>query len=435
MRRRRRPPPHPPVATRKRIPLDRRDIPQRRSRRLFPHPPMATRTRMPLGSTAHTTIRLCTGPRQSMGILPPRLISNKNAPVASSYPFILRASPEKNAQCPHVPPLRDGWIYEQVSFIPFLVFSSISTHQQTHSTMDPAPLLPSGSKRKIESPPTPPTPPTPPPDSDLAPFPLLDLPADVVHLILHRVRVEDRIWLAMTCSSLYNSFKISPSLLTPYCNLYTGPRSFASPLPRLQYAIASSPTLSPRLFEAALSHALSVQDFPSADRILPLSYYIRWRSSFIIIAAEDGNLPAIQWLLRRNFDWDILVPYVAAKAGHLHIIQWLHDRGYPLDYWAREGAATGGHLHVLQWLHEKDYPLTKETLNNAAAEGQLHILQWLHENGFPLTEETFHGAACEGHLHILQWLYEQECPWDRQYILQCFDVPDHIKAWVSSLPD
>ena len=304
---------------------------------------------------------------------------------------------------------------------------------------------------------------------EMTPFPLLDLPADILHIVLTFVRKEDRIWLARTCVSLYNSFMETPFLLQRRSRedksmvFYTGVRSFATPIGRLQHVLESQPEMSVNMVQKAFVLALKQLDFQCAERLFLYNRHIFVDGrSYMMYAVGDGNLRAVEWLHRKGFEWDISACASAAKGGHLEVLKCARENGCPWDQWtcanaARWGhldvlryaiengcpwnewtcadAAGGGHLEVLKYARENGCPWDMSTCRFAAREGHLDVLKYARENGCPWDEDTCSYAARGGHLDVLKYARENGCPWDREGILHDEDVPDFIKEWVWSQGD
>lgn len=249
--------------------------------------------------------------------------------------------------------------------------------------------------------------------SDSPAFPLFDLSPELVCEILKRVREEDRIWLAMTCRLLYNTFTSFPRLLAP--RLYTGVRSFATPFPRLKIVLQSKSHLKNIILDNALLCALQQQDFKCAQEIFVNARNdISRDHTFFRQAAKHGNISSLEWLRLKKFRWNDQTISAAVAHGHLHVIQWLRaqDPPCPWSYWCCTVAASSGQLDILEWLRAQEPPC-------------------------PLDPEICYSVARTEHIHILQWIriHEPSSFWDRRRILRDLNVSEQIKEWVRSHPD
>ncbi|RLN95848.1 hypothetical protein BBJ28_00020424 [Nothophytophthora sp. Chile5] len=170
-------------------------------------------------------------------------------------------------------------------------------------------------------------------------------------------------------------------------------------------------------------------------------------------AAEDGNLPVVEWI-QPQFSADSSIGLfanvarwftgsavpssagsamnVAAINGHLEVLQFLHSVDDPVKPrghkrvrgngsskskrdgrkpWstqtAMDGAAANGHLEVVQWLHvHRSEGCTTVAMNKAAAGGHLPVVQWLHANRSEgCTTLAMDDAAANGHIEVAQWLH------------------------------
>lgn len=131
------------------------------------------------------------------------------------------------------------------------------------------------------------------------------------------------------------------------------------------------------------------------------------------LAASQGNIPVLQWLIQQGCELDDSIYVAAAYNGQLEVLKWLDQQGYKIfkeDLCAF--AARGGHFEVLKWLRSKDCPWSTQTCAKAASGGHLKILKWLRKHGCPWDVSATYFAAKNGHLEILNWLSQEDCPWN-----------------------
>lgn len=145
------------------------------------------------------------------------------------------------------------------------------------------------------------------------------------------------------------------------------------------------------------------------------------------LAAEIGDLEAVQWLISHGLDpkaitkysYDHTVVDYAGRRGHLQIIRWLftYDNqlietlGSRALYWS----AKYGDRECLEWLFSvgtrfvSDRP-GKTPFLAIIEYGDLGLVQWLFER-YQSTENlimAFERAVKHGHLNVAQWLIEQD---------------------------
>jgi hypothetical protein len=75
-----------------------------------------------------------------------------------------------------------------------------------------------------------------------------------------------------------------------------------------------------------------------------------------LIAAENGHLEILTWLINQGYRYDSSVPQAAACHGHLPIIQYLRSIGCPWDGRTPATAAYYGHYDILKWCIENHCP-------------------------------------------------------------------------------
>lgn len=151
-------------------------------------------------------------------------------------------------------------------------------------------------------------------------------------------------------------------------------------------------------------------------------------TSFLNQAANDGNLPVVEWLCdTHKFVWNSCdAAENAAFNGHIHLLEWaFKDKENDLSG-IYNCAALNGQIDVLKWGLENNITIGEESdendiscVCNAAAEGgQKDTLDWLRKNNFKWDTFTTAGAARGGHLELLQWLRAEGCPWSPNVYVQ-----------------
>ncbi|AGO83020.2 Ankyrin repeat domain containing protein [Pandoravirus dulcis] len=133
--------------------------------------------------------------------------------------------------------------------------------------------------------------------------------------------------------------------------------------------------------------------------------------SLVDVAARNGHLQAVAWLVRvasvvatsRAMD-------LAAARGHGHVVRWLHqhvgDHGCTTA--AMDLAAINGHLDIVVFLHEnRTEGCTTAAMDGAAAAGRADVVVFLHERRREgCTVDAVGSAAAGGHTDVVRFLCE-----------------------------
>lgn len=150
-------------------------------------------------------------------------------------------------------------------------------------------------------------------------------------------------------------------------------------------------------------------------------------------AAKSGQIEVLQWA--KDVIDEVVIDEelfaFAAAFGHLELLQWLKSIGCPCDTNACMAATAGGFWEVLKWLRANGCPWDEMTCLAASGEssvfvqlgwqffkfkgtpgGSFAVLEWAQANGCPWDEWTFAGAASCGDLNLMKWLKAKGCPWD-----------------------
>ena len=143
-----------------------------------------------------------------------------------------------------------------------------------------------------------------------------------------------------------------------------------------------------------------------------------WSENTSAAIASTGRLDILLWAIKSgclvNFNdcvWE------CARGGHIEMFRWFMTTAanFPGASWmnyACSAAASGGYLELLQFARECGCSWDESTCAAAATYGHLELLQWAWDNGCPWDASTCEAAARCGHLELLQWARSKGCPWD-----------------------
>jgi len=155
-------------------------------------------------------------------------------------------------------------------------------------------------------------------------------------------------------------------------------------------------------------------------------------------AASGGSLEIIQWLVQHGFSFDDVDEWVircAAREGHLHVIKFFIENGFSINNiggGVSHEAAYGGHLYVLKWLHENNRSFDEITFARAAIRGNIDNLQWLLDNNCSWDKKCYRyaGILSNNQLEVLEWLKEKGCPRGDNVLHGMGCVESEVKDWL-----
>ena len=154
-----------------------------------------------------------------------------------------------------------------------------------------------------------------------------------------------------------------------------------------------------------------------------------WRAEIAYIAARDGDLKLLQWLVQHGCPvvrdpeeheesrTAIDLASSAVQGCNLAMIKWLGtEHSINFDEHDLTLAAGWSTLEVMQHLLSQGCTLTAGTCAAAAYSESTHILEWLHSEGLlMLSPQLCNNAVKKERLDIrnLKWLREKaQCPWE-----------------------
>mmetsp|Transcript_1534 Transcript_1534/g.5297 ORF Transcript_1534/g.5297 Transcript_1534/m.5297 type:complete len:245 (-) Transcript_1534:308-1042(-) len=123
---------------------------------------------------------------------------------------------------------------------------------------------------------------------------------------------------------------------------------------------------------------------------------------------------------------------IAAEVGNLDALQLAIAQGCTLDSRTCASAAKGGSLECLRWARQQGCEWNEETCQQAAAHGHLHVVTYAHEYGCRWDESTCAAAAGGGHLLVLKYARENGCPWVYEEACEAAEKNDQytVLAWI-----
>ncbi len=136
----------------------------------------------------------------------------------------------------------------------------------------------------------------------------------------------------------------------------------------------------------------------------------------VIIAAKQGNLPMIKYLLDKNTFIDFYARaafYEACENGHLDITRYLVEKCPSIEkefIRAVRGASRNGHLAIVKYLVDQGACVKDDfdrVFIDVAEKGHLEMIKYLVEQGV-YTSDTYNRAvriaADNGHLPVVKYL-------------------------------
>ncbi|KAL3659507.1 hypothetical protein V7S43_015498 [Phytophthora oleae] len=153
------------------------------------------------------------------------------------------------------------------------------------------------------------------------------------------------------------------------------------------------------------------------------AFYRRWLFNAATgMAAANGDLESLQWLMESYLPGEFLTKAVVAAAtnGHLSILQWLFEGHHDRGYWGNMemcGALTHGHTEVVEWLREHTVPRAEcmvGVMDAAVSAGYLSVVKRRHEEYNVSMRSAISNAMDNQQWEISQWILEHRelvMPW------------------------
>jgi len=149
----------------------------------------------------------------------------------------------------------------------------------------------------------------------------IDIPYDVLVLVVDRVKREDLAWVRGVCRGLRQVVDRKCKIL----GLVGLPRK--------------------SLWGSACG----------VGRMREAIEFTRWKPHACYMAAIRGCLEVVQMVVEAGAFWGVGVCANAACAGHLHVLKWLRENGCPWDRRVCEFAKRFGQPQILEWVHDRPY--------------------------------------------------------------------------------
>ena len=133
-----------------------------------------------------------------------------------------------------------------------------------------------------------------------------------------------------------------------------------------------------------------------------------------IIRYNDLNL--FEWMKRNSFPllYEAKYLHLAAYNGKLKTLQWLVENGSILDSHVSYSASLGNYLNILKWLKEKACFPDKNCYYGAFINGNLEMLDWLKLLNCPMDDNDLSIAYQSGKYHIFEWIKKNQL-WKKEY--------------------
>lgn len=131
-----------------------------------------------------------------------------------------------------------------------------------------------------------------------------------------------------------------------------------------------------------------------------------WSKFTTMYAAQQGNLPILQWLRANGCPWYEFSTDEAAKHGYFKCLKFMHENGCPISESTCRAAIVGGSQNCLKYVLDNGRVLVTDGLIDFAAQvGNFHIMRFLIRCGYKWSPSAvFEIAIREGHIPMLEFL-------------------------------
>lgn len=160
------------------------------------------------------------------------------------------------------------------------------------------------------------------------------------------------------------------------------------------------------------------------QQIIEHGFDVKNAGYLIILAAQEGQMDSIEFLIRKGIEIDEEVNGMtailnAAEDGDLPLVKFLVRKGADFKKASSHGvtpifvASAEGHLEIVIFLAENGADMNGNSITQlspifgAAKEGHLDVVKYLAENGAQASESLITIAAFKGHHEIVEYLAQR----------------------------
>jgi hypothetical protein len=162
---------------------------------------------------------------------------------------------------------------------------------------------------------------------------------------------------------------------------------------------------------AAMSNTISVLEWLESQKI-DMNH-----PSISDIAAENGNLTIIKWLLSRGYNISETAGMNAIHSRRLDMVKWFYERGDGLRNGVWMSSASSGDMKMLKWACGKVFYKEKAIIvaKHAIKSKELKVLKWLDKAGIrfdSIEDHLMRDVIARSWIHcssldILKWLHSK----------------------------
>ncbi|BCU02790.1 ankyrin repeat domain containing protein [Pandoravirus japonicus] len=188
-----------------------------------------------------------------------------------------------------------------------------------------------------------------------------------------------------------------------------------------------------KAFTLALGEIVGKVIMTLAFGLSPATGYIDRRAmSLVDVAARDGHIDAVAWLVRvARVRATTMAMDCAAARGHIEVVRWLHDNcDSGCTTAAMDLAAICGHLDTVAFLHShRTEGCTVAAMDGAAADGHVGVVAFLHAYGTAgCTTAAIDSAATAGHMATVRFLCEHRTEGFTRATIRETDAAGHARV-------
>lgn len=208
---------------------------------------------------------------------------------------------------------------------------------------------------------------------------LINLPYELIHIILRYLNNKDLIHASYTCKWLR--------------------------LPQGEVDIRARLVWS----SSYINDLIERQDFRGIKFIRSKGMVLNYNS--MSCAFRQGNLDIIIYLLEQGLTCDTRDIVQASLYGHLHILEYVYENNLIKDWQCVDisivDACELGNMDMLKFLlcigvcNYTSYPIEK-----ASEKGHLNMIEYLHSMKYKSSEQAVWNACKNGNLEIVKFLYK-----------------------------